>query len=186
MKKTCVLVLGSVLALFGPEKIPAQAAAPVSAAVARAFSDAGLPMLRRRAAPVDFSAPRPDGTTLKLSDLRGKVVFMNFWATWCGPCRQEMPSMEALYQRLKSQGLVILAVNSQEAPRDVSAYLQSSGLSFETVLDTSGKISRSYGISALPSSFILDREGKIVTQVVGSINWNEPRIAAAFEALLKE
>jgi thiol-disulfide isomerase/thioredoxin len=194
MKKKFPLVLGAILVLIcgitvtfslsRREPAPTPSGEPVPQAVSRAFEDAGLPVLRRRLSPADFSAPLPDGTVRKLSELRGKVVFLNFWATWCGPCRQEMPSMDALYQRFKSQGLEILAVNCQENLEAVTAYLGAQRFSFETVLDSSGNIGGAYGINALPTTFILDREGQIISRIVGSLDWNDSRILSAFETLL--
>lgn len=156
----------------------------VPQAVVRAFQDAGIPVLRERIASVDISLPRPGGGNLSLKELKGKVVFLNFWATWCGPCRMEMPSMEALYRRLKDRGFEVLAVNNREREKDVSAFMDQYGLSFPALLD-SGRAARIYGITAFPTTYVIDREGMIITRVVGSINWDNPKITAAFESLLK-
>jgi thiol-disulfide isomerase/thioredoxin len=154
--------------------------------VTRAFADAGLPVFRERVASMDFSASPADaeGGSLTLAGLKGKVVFLNFWATWCGPCRAEMPSMEALYRRFKAEGLEILAVNFRENKKTVDAFTEQFNLSFPVSLDLSGRINRIYGVEAFPTTYILDREGKIVTRVVGSLNWNTPELFAAFETLL--
>jgi thiol-disulfide isomerase/thioredoxin len=165
---------------------PAPAAAdPVPAAVVKAFTDAGLPVSKDKVDPIDFTLPLLGGTNQKLSDLKGKVVFLNFWATWCPPCRQEMPSMETLYQRFKGQGLEVLAVDCQEEARDVSAFMRRNKLSFPAALDASGMVSGYYGIEAIPTTYIIDRSGKIILKVVGSLNWNNQKIIAAFEVLLK-
>ena len=119
-----------------------------------------------------------------LKDLQGKVVFLNFWATWCGPCRDEMPSMEALYTQYKDKGLEIIAVNVRESSKEVLAFMNEYSLSFPAVLDSDGRVSNSYGIQAIPTSFIIDREGKIITRLVGSIDWDTPEIRAAIESLL--
>jgi thiol-disulfide isomerase/thioredoxin len=165
---------------------PAPAAAQsVPAPVVKAFADAGLPVLRNTIDPIDFTLPLLDGTNQRLSDLKGKVVFLNFWATWCPPCRQEMPSMETLYQRFKGQGLEILAVDCQEGAQDVSAFMRKNGLTFPAALDTSGAVSGDYGISAIPTTYIIDRSGKIIIRAVGGLRWANPKIIAAFETLLK-
>jgi peroxiredoxin len=170
-------------------KVSAESAAMPSAMpaedLARAFAAAGLPVLKQRVASIDFSLPLVNKKTLALRDLRGKVVFLNFWATWCGPCRAEMPSMEALYQRFKDEGLEILAVNSGENEKKVAAFIEELNLSFPTALDTRGQVSGPYGIAALPTTYIIDKEGNILSRVIGSINWNTPELFAAFEALLK-
>ena len=162
-------------------------------AMAKAFTDAGLRLLSQKVSPREFSLPlvspfTTQGTieeNLSLGALKGKVVFLNFWATWCGPCRSEMPSMESLYGRYKEKGLEILAVNTRESREQVLAFVKENGLSFPVALDIDGKVSDSYGVQAIPTSFIIDREGKIITRVVGSIDWDTPKIRTAFEHLLK-
>jgi cytochrome c-type biogenesis protein len=134
----------------------------------------------------DFSAALLDGTTLRLSDLKGKAVFLNFLATWCGPCRMEMPSMEALYRRFKDRGLEIIAVNVRENKKDVAAFVDEMGLSFPAALDPRGDIAAAYGIEAFPTSYFIDRNGGIVARLVGAVNWDTPELAALFEALVKE
>ena len=155
--------------------------------LAKAFADAGVPLLKQRVSPRDFSLPAAQetaGQNLSLGALKGKVVFLNFWATWCGPCRAEMPSMEALYSRYREKGLEILAVNCGEEQEEVLAFMKSNRLSFPVALDSDGKVSGAYGIQAIPASFIIDREGKIIIRVVGSLDWDTPKIHAAIERLL--
>jgi thiol-disulfide isomerase/thioredoxin len=153
--------------------------------VARAFAEAGLPVLRQRVSAIDFSVPLEGGGSRTLKDLAGKVVFLNFWATWCGPCRQEMPSMDILYRQFKNQGLEILAVDYQEKASLVSGFMSEYKLSFPAALDTSGGIAALYGITAFPTTYIIDREGFIIIRIVGSLNWNTPKLFAAFDTLLK-
>ena len=154
----------------------------------KAFADAGLPLLKQKVAPRDFSLPLAvPGTIGKLqtlNDLKGKVVFLNFWATWCGPCRAEMPSMEALHNSYREKGLEILAVNSGENQAQVLAFMTGNQLSFPVALDMDGKVSMAYGIQAIPTSFLIDREGKIIARLVGSLDWDTPKIRAAMEMLL--
>jgi thiol-disulfide isomerase/thioredoxin len=168
--------------------IPLMAAADpmdLGESVVKAFSKAGLPLAREKRPVIDFSLKLVDGRTLALSSLKGKVVFLNFWATWCPPCRAEMPSMEVLYRRFHDQGLEFLAVDIMENSKDVSAFLSEYKLSFSAALDSSGSISNSYGIQAIPATFIVDRDGKIILSTVGGRNWNTPAIIAAFDELLK-
>ena len=156
------------------------------AAMVKAFSDAGLQLLNQKMTARDFSLPiaLPLGRPQSLSSLKGKVVLLNFWATWCGPCRSEMPSMEALYARHREKGLEILAVNCQEQQPEVLSFMANNGLSFPAVLDKDGKVSSFYGIRAIPTSFLLDREGDIIMKLTGSIDWDTPEIHAAMEMLL--
>jgi peroxiredoxin len=149
-----------------------------------AFSKARIPVLRRRTPAIDFTAARIDGTQIRLSGLRGKVVFLNFWATWCPPCREEMPSMEALYQRFRGKDLEFLAVDIQEDAGEVAAFLDEYSLSFPAALDSTGRISERYGIRGIPATFIIDREGGVIAAVTGSRDWNTPEVIAALETLI--
>jgi thiol-disulfide isomerase/thioredoxin len=157
----------------------------ISREIIRTFADAGLPVLTRAIPAEDFSAELLDGSRIRLTNLAGKVVFLNFWATWCGPCRMEMPSMEALYRELKDEGLEILAVDVQERKKDVVNFISSYNLNFPAALDPSGNIAAVYGIEAFPTTYIIDRNGGIITRVVGAINWNSPELMYAFRTLLK-
>jgi thiol-disulfide isomerase/thioredoxin len=158
----------------------------------KVFSEAGLSLLKVKVSPREFSLPLalPESSgqaekSQSLAALKGKVVFLNFWATWCGPCRAEMPSMEALYKQYKEKGLEILAVNCRENPADVTAFMKDNGLSFPAALDVDGRVSDAYSVQAIPTTFLLDREGKIIMRLVGSLNWDTPKIRAALEQLLE-
>ena len=154
----------------------------------KVFADARLRVLKERVTPRDFSLPLASqesaGGIQSLNALKGKVVFLNFWATWCGPCRAEMPSMESLYNRYKGSDFEILAVNAMESEKEVLAFMKDNGLSFPAALDADGKVGSAYGIQAIPTTFILDRDGKIVVRFVGSIDWDTEELHAALDALL--
>ena len=183
--KIAGLILAA-LFLLGACSAKAQESSPDDRA--KIFKEAGIPLLKESISIRDFSLPlvSPANENQSLSGLKGKVVFLNFWATWCGPCRSEMPSMETLYIRYKDQGFVILAVNCQESRADVWTFMENNKLTFPAVLDSDGKASGSYGVQAIPTSFIINREGRIVSRLVGSINWDTPEIHAAIELLLSE
>ena len=182
--------LGIFAAVFFFCAYPGRAQDALSPDAAKAFADAGLPLLKQKVLPQDFSlplaAPGILGKLQNLKELKGKVVFLNFWATWCGPCRSEMPSMQVLYDTYKEKGLEILAVNSGEKSDQVLAFMKSNKLSFPAALDTDGKVSNIYGIQAIPTSYLIDRDGYIITRVTGSINWNTPKIRSALDILLKQ
>ena len=153
--------------------------------VKRILDELGIPAADPPIPMFDFSAEAPDGTAIRLSDLKGKALFLNFWATWCGPCRMEMPSMEALYRRFKDRGLEIIAVNVRENQRDVAAFMDKMSLSFPAALDSRGDIAAVYGIEAFPTTYLIDRNGGIVARLVGAINWDVPELDGLFEALTK-
>ena len=184
-------ILSFFTAVFSLLSCAAQSTDTYKPEVAKAFSEAGLPLLQKKVSPRDFSLPLVSpapmaaaGGTQSLSSLKGKVVFLNFWATWCGPCRAEMPSMETLYNRYKGKGLEILAVNCAEEQPEVLAFLRKNKLSFPSVLDGDGKIAQEYGIRGIPTTFLLDRDGMVIARIVGSLNWEEPKINTALEMLL--
>jgi peroxiredoxin len=113
-----------------------------------------------------------DGQLQQLSQFEGKVVLLNFWATWCPPCREEMPSMQALQQRFGDQGLVVLAVNTEEnGALAVAAFLEKYSYSFPILLDPEAEAQNAYGVFRFPESFIIDRNGVIVDKVIGARDW---------------
>jgi len=105
------------------------------------------------------------GKSWTLQDLKGKVVLLNFWATWCPPCRKEMPDLETLYQRFGSQGLVILGVSDEEATK-VRPFIEQQKISYPVLLDSGRKVNELFQIEGIPKTFIYDREGKIVAQSI--------------------
>jgi peroxiredoxin len=117
----------------------------------------------------DFTLKTPQGEAYTLSSLRGQAVLINIWATWCPPCRAEMPSIQALYQEYRSQGLVVLGINStiQDDPLEIAPFLEEYGLTFPILLDETGEVTRAYEVRALPSSFFIDRQGRINEVVIG-------------------
>ncbi|MDR1114262.1 MAG: TlpA family protein disulfide reductase [Candidatus Margulisbacteria bacterium] len=159
----------------------------VTPEVRQAFASANVPVLRKTRPAADFTVPLVSGSTRNIQELSGKVVFLNFWASWCGPCEDEMPSMERLYQKFKAQGLEMLAVNYQDEPEVVRDFMTEHKLSFPAGLDASGKITtRLYGVNAFPTTYIIDRQGRIIVRVIGSMEWDTPEIMAALEVLLKQ
>jgi peroxiredoxin len=112
-----------------------------------------------------FVRPDLDNKRLDLKAYRGKVVLLNFWATWCPPCRREMPDMEKLYQRFSGKGLVVLAV-SDEKRETVEDFLKKQNYTFPVLLDSDRKVNAAFGIEGIPNSFLFDRQGKLVAQSI--------------------
>jgi peroxiredoxin len=113
-----------------------------------------------------------DGQARHLSQYEGQVVILNFWATWCPPCREEMPSMEALHQKFGEQGLVVLAVNVEENGAEaVAAFLEQYPYTFPIILDPMMEAQQAYGVFRYPESFVIDRNGVIVKKILGARDW---------------
>jgi peroxiredoxin len=127
-----------------------------------------------------------NGKKIQLKDFRGKLVFLNFFATWCGPCREEMSGMERLYLSYRDKGLIILGINMQESAKTVRPFVQELKLSFPAVLDTKGSVSREYGIRALPVSFLVGRDGNIRWRAMGGREWDTPQMREYFAQVVTE
>ena len=120
----------------------------------------------------DFGLSNLAGDYVKLSDCRGKVVFLNIWATWCPPCREEMPSMEALYRKLKGRNFEMLAVSvDRDGEKVVRPFAKKYGLTFPVLLDPDNKTYRLYGLTGVPETFIVDKGGVIIHKIIGPQNW---------------
>lgn len=140
---------------------------------------------------VGFAAPEftldlLEGGQVTLSELRGKAVVINLWASWCPPCRAEMPAIQAVYDRNRDRGLEVLAVNTtfQDSEREAAAFVQQYGLTFSVPLDLTGIVSRQYQLRALPSTYFVDREGVIRKVVIGG-PMSETTIQTTVEEILK-
>jgi len=120
---------------------------------------AASPMIGRTAH--DFALKGMDGANHRLSELRGQVVMVNFWATWCGPCREEMPPMDALYKRYKSLGFTVLGVNIDDARAGAEKMAKKLGVSYPILFDTDKSVSKKYKVNAMPTTVIIDRNGKV-------------------------
>lgn len=130
-----------------------------------------LPAVKETEAP-DFTLSSLAGTPRRLAEFRGQVVLINFWATWCLPCREEMPAMERLYREMQNDGFTILAVNFAETPEQVEPFVKELRLSFPILLDQEGQVARLYRAFSLPITYLVDRHGAIVGRVIGAREWD--------------
>jgi thiol-disulfide isomerase/thioredoxin len=122
----------------------------------------------------DFQLLNSDGTAVKLSDLRGKVVWLNFWATWCVPCKQELPDIQKLYDEKHDDGLEVLEINYQEGRADALAYFEARDLTLPLLLD-SGSVFDQYKLQGLPDSFFIDRDGNLSSTYIGLLSEDKMR-----------
>jgi peroxiredoxin len=134
----------------------------------------------------DFKLQSLSGPPVTLSSLRGKVVFLNVWATWCGPCREEMPSMETLYEAFKNRkDFVILAVSQDRRGRAaVEPFVEKNHFNFDILLDPENVVGDAYNVSGVPETFIIDRKGRIVAHHMGAFDWSQTDVRQALNELL--
>jgi len=119
----------------------------------------------------DFSLTLFDGRTVRLSDFRGKVVFLNFWASWCPPCRVEAPLLEQSWQRYKGQGVVFLGVDIQDTEEAARRFIQEFGITYMNGRDPKNRIAIDYGVYGIPETFFIDRDGQITYKHIGALGW---------------
>lgn len=134
----------------------------------------------------DFTLEDIDGEDYSFKDYRGKVVLVNFWASWCPPCRREFPSMEALHQAFKDESFTILAINQWETPDHVFAYMGQLDVfpNFPILFDKDSSVSQAFGVEGLPTTVLVDKQGRIVYQAIGGRDFNHPEVKAIVGELL--
>jgi len=153
------------------------AAALLAGPAARAAAPAAAP---------DFSLPARDGGAVRLSELRGQVVMINFWATWCGPCRQEMPLLEQIHAKYEPLGFTLLGVNVEPDSAPAQAWLKGVPVSFPILFDRENTVSAQFGVEAMPSSVLIDREGRVRHVHRGYKPGDESTYADLIRSLVKE
>ena len=133
---------------------------------------------------VDFELKDLDGNNVALSSYNGKTVLLSFWATWCSPCREEMDSMQLLYEKYNSLGFEIIAVNLQESRDIVNSYIEKNGYTFKVLLDTHGTSWQSYGTNGIPTNYIIDSDGMVLARTIGGRDWFEEEIIELFNKII--
>jgi peroxiredoxin len=159
---------------------------PVIAWAADPFLELNLIQPKRPTVATDFTAQGLNSGPLRLRDFKGRVVLLNFWATWCLPCKEEMPSMERLYRRHKDRGLSILAISVDTGgAAKVAVFVRALRLTFPIGLDSKMEVTTQYQVRALPSSFLIDRRGNVAAIAIGPRAWDGLAANAVVETLLK-
>jgi peroxiredoxin len=131
----------------------------------------------------DFSLKDLRGGAVSLSSMRGKVVLLNFWATWCPPCLSEMPSLNKLYLELRPRGFEVVAVSLDKSAENVGEYISKKGFKFLVLIDERNTVSKRYKVFSTPTSFLIDRQGNIVERFYGEYDWQDREIKAKIEKL---
>ena len=134
----------------------------------------------------DFSLITPEGKKISLKDFRGKTIFLNFWATWCVPCREEMPAMEKLYQEYKDNNFVVLAVNVKDRKQEAIAFIKDLKLTYPVALDPEAEVAQLYGAWGLPTTYLIGPKGEGLARGWGPAEWYGPASRTMFKELLEE
>ncbi len=144
-------------------------------------------MIEQGAPVPSFHAPELDGSSVSLASLRGEVVLLNVWATWCYPCRREMPSFEALHQEFADEGLRVVAVSidSPGARREIAEFLEEYGITFTILHDTDRRITTSFRTLGVPETFLIDRQGRLVKRWTGRIDGHSESVRGPVRETLR-
>ena len=162
-------------------------AAPLAPAAGPDY--ASIPKLheiKEHPAAPDFTLPTPGGKKVSLKDYRGKVVFLNFWATWCPDCRTEMPTMDRLYQEFKGQGLEIVAVNVKDKREDALAFAKKLKITYPILMDPEGEAGLLYGAFGMPATYLIDRKGVVLARMWGGADWYSPAARNLIKTLVEQ
>jgi peroxiredoxin len=155
-----------------------------TAAEGHFWKDLGVVRIDGELKAPDFTLRDLNGETVSLEDYRGKLIFLNFWATWCMPCRSEMPSMERLYIEFKDRGFTMLAVDLREGTGKVKAFREKFKLSFPILLDSDGRVGRMYGVRSIPTTYLIDQEGNVIGGALGARDWVSKEALELIEHLM--
>jgi cytochrome c biogenesis protein CcmG, thiol:disulfide interchange protein DsbE len=150
------------------------------------LAELGFQVFKEKVEAPEISLKSITGGISTLSSFRGKVVVLNFWATWCPPCRAEMPSMQRMYDELGDEGIDLIAVDLQESEKTVKDFLDKNDYTFPVLLDTDGRAGATYGARSIPTSFVIDTEGYAVAMVVGSREWDTDEIYAMLRSMVPD
>lgn len=159
---------------------------PEDKTLSRLFEEMGIVQMDPVDVPVEIRLPDLNGSYVSLSDFKGKILFINFWATWCPPCREEMPSMQKLHDRLKDKDFVMVAIDLQEPVEPVKKFLKEYKLTFMTLLDANGEVGLLFGIQSIPTTLIMDKQGRIIGVAIGARDWANKKSIALFEHLINQ
>lgn len=183
----CILLLvcGGIAA-FVFDVNPLAGAKPEDRSLDQLFDDMGVELFPNSTSPVEVLLEDVNGIEIDISDFRGKIVFLNFWATWCPSCVTEMPSMEKLHRKLKEKNFAMVAVSVQDSAVEVRRFFKQNQLTYTALLDSIGKTVPGFGIRAIPTTLLLDKSGRIFGRIMGPREWDSRESVAMFKQLLAE
>jgi peroxiredoxin len=157
---------------------------PVIAKQTDYFAALGIVKPSQKVTAPDFTVDSLDGRSVKLSDFRDKVVFLNFWATWCGPCRLEVSDIDDLHEALKDEDFAVMAINIQEKEKTIEKYMKSADIDFPVYLDRDGRIASTYAVTGIPTTYIIDPDGVVIGKALGPREWASRDSVAFMRSLM--
>jgi peroxiredoxin len=182
-----ILLIGcGFIAAFVFDVNPLAGTKPENRSIDQLLVDMGVEIIPLGTSQVEVQLQDLNGADVNISDFRGKIVFLNFWATWCPTCVVEMPSMEKLHRKLKDIDFALVTVSIQDSATEVKRFFKQNKLTFTALLDSSGKTVPGFGIRAIPTTLILDKTGRIIGRVMGPREWDSRESLAMFELLVAE
>ena len=180
----CLLILSSDLLSYSwaaGQEIAATAPDPIAE---KLFRDMSISYIPHIPPPRDFKLSDLNGNMVSLSDFKGKIVFLNFWTTWCPECRYEMPLMQTLYTHFKDKDFAMIAVNMNEPAFVVKRFFKKNKLTFTALLDSINELAAPFGIRGIPTTYIIDRNGGLIGKAIGSRRWDSKASLSLFEHLI--
>lgn len=145
--------------------------------------EAGLTPVPQRPPAFDFDLPAPSGERVRLADYRGRPLIVNFWASWCPPCRAEMPSMQRAWERLQAEGIGIIAINVGDNAGAVQRFAEEYQVSFPLPMDLDSQVTQAWPVKGLPTTYVVDPQGRLAYQAEGEREWDRPELLDLVRAL---
>lgn len=179
-----LFICAGIIAIYAFDATPSAKAKSAGRKLDRLFEKLDVVKIQQSTDPIDIRLPDLNGTITDLSDFRGKIVFLNFWATWCPTCVTEMSSMEKLHQKLRDKGFAMVAISIQDSAPRVRDFFKSNKLTFTALLDSSGEVGAGLGLRVIPTTLILDKTGRAIGIIMGPRQWDGKESVALFEHLV--
>jgi len=182
-----LLLIASFLMLVSGSARAVEAQAEPAASVRQMMIDFGVQLPQQRKPAPLFSLPKLGGGEISLADARGKLVLLHFWATWCVPCRHEMPLLHRMEQGMNADSFRMICVNVDHGDSDeVRQFIDQVSPQFHTLLDPEGSVRNRYAVRGLPTTYLIGRDGKIIGRMIGERDWSSPAAQAMIRALLQQ
>jgi thiol-disulfide isomerase/thioredoxin len=184
MRRTLFIAIAALVAVSTLPATDETEEAPT--AIQSGLMELGFRVFKSPVEAPEFEIADIDGNSVTLSSYRGKVILLNFWATWCPPCRAEMPSMQRLYESLEGEAFEIVAVDLQESERAVRDFVKEYGLTFPVLIDSTGKVGATYGARSIPTTYLVDADGNAIGYLVGSREWDGEEVETLLRSILDD